>query len=157
MHGMSEATEPVEPKRKGFKISWGVWIGLLAIVGIGVAVGMASYGDYTHRSQNAEAGSLLISARTGLAVEFQEHAKWPENLDKVVNTTSGKYTESVRITKGAGGAGEIELTATMRTEGVDRRVAGKTIRMVSSNGGKTWICKPGTMNAEYLPADCRKN
>src|SRR5688572_15748520 len=110
------------------------------------------YGDYTHRSQAAEAISLMGSARTPLAEYFQDNKKWPE---KLVDQTSGKYTLSVALTKGAGATGEIEMTATMRTEGVDRRVAGQTILMSSTDGGKTWTCRPGTMPAKNLPSSCR--
>jgi len=47
------------------------------------------------------------------------------------------------------------LTSLMRSEGVDRRVAGMSILMVSSDGGTNWTCKPGTMPAKNLPAACR--
>lgn len=67
----------------------------------------------------------------------------------------GKYTRSLAITKGAGGVSEIELTATMRIEGVDRRVAGHTLVLMSRDGGKSWSCRPGTMQKESLPAACR--
>ena len=155
MQSMSEPTELVEAKRPGFKIIWVIGLALLAIAGVIAAVGVTVYDDFTHRANVSEAISMLTGARTGLAIEFQDREKWPENLDKVVNTISGTYTESIRITKGAGGVGEVELTATMRTTGVDRSIAGKTILMVSSDGGKNWTCKPGTMPLEYLPPNCR--
>ena len=155
MHSVSEATEPAEAKRPGFKISWASWFALVAILGIIAAVAIPSYGDYAHRAQNSEAIALMTGAKTPLSEYFADHKKWPESLDKVVGTTSGKFTRSVEITKGAGGAGAIELTATMRTERVDRRVAGMTVLMGSSDGGKTWTCKPGTMLEKHLPAACR--
>lgn len=155
MHSVSEATEPVETKRPGSRISWVSWLALLAIIGIIAAVAIPSYGDYAHRSQNSEAIALMAGAKTPLSEYFAEHRKWPESLNKIAGNTSGKFTASVRITKGAGGAGEIELTATMRTEGVDRRVAGMTVLMGSPDGGKTWTCKPGTMLEKHLPGACR--
>jgi type IV pilus assembly protein PilA len=128
---------------------------LLAIVGIVAAVAIPSYGDYAHRAQASEAVSLLGGAKTPLAEFFADHRRWPDALEKVVGSTSGKYTRSVVISKGAGGSAEIELTATMKTEGVDRRVAGHSILMLSQDGGRNWICKPGTMPAKNLPASCR--
>lgn len=59
------------------------------------------------------------------------------------------------ITKGAGGAGEIELTATLKTEGVDRRVAGKSVRLLSADGGKNWVCRAGTVPERTLLFGCR--
>lgn len=155
MHSVSEATEPVETKRPGSRVSWVNVLALLAILGIVAAVWIPSRGDYTHRSQNSEAIALMVSARTSLSEYFANHQKWPESLDKVFSGASGKFTESVRITRGAGGTGEIELTATMRTQGVDRRVAGMTVLMGSPDGGKTWTCKPGTILEKHLPGACR--
>jgi type IV pilus assembly protein PilA len=139
------------------KISWSSWFALAALTAIVVAVALPMYGDYTHRSQASEAVSLLAGAKTPLAEYFSDHKKWPRSLGEVAGTTSGKYTRSVEITRGAGGTGEIELTATMRAEGVDRRVRGQTVRMLSADGGKTWICRPGTMPEKNLPGSCRPN
>lgn len=147
-------TKPVEAWWR-FKFTWVGLIGLLAILGIIAAVAIPSYGDYIHRSQVSEAISLMGAAKSPLAEYFDAHKKWPGSLDKVTAATSGKFTQSVAITKGAGAAGEIELTATMRTEGVDRRVRGQTARMLSSDGGKNWICRPGNMPIKNLPAACR--
>jgi type IV pilus assembly protein PilA len=138
-----------------FNFTWTGLIVLSAILGVIAAVAIPSYGDYIHRAQASEAISLMGAAKTPLAEYFEVHKKWPNRLDEVDSTTSGKYTLSVGITKGAGGVGEIELTATMRSEGVDRRVRGQTARMFSADGGKNWICRPGTMPNQNLPASCR--
>ncbi|HYG53984.1 MAG TPA: pilin [Burkholderiales bacterium] len=124
---------------------------IIAIIAIIAAVAIPSYGDYTNRAQASEAVSLLSGAKAPLAEYFANHKKWP---DKLAGETQGKYTESVVISKGAGTAGEIELTATMRPA-VDRRVAGKSVRMFSRDGGASWTCAPGTMEAKNLPAVCR--
>lgn len=137
------------------KISWKSWFALAALLGIVAAVAIPQYADYTHRAQASEAISLMGGAKIPLTEYFQNQRKWPERLDQVVEHTSGRYTQSVAISKGAGGAGEIELTATMRIEGVDRRVRGQTVRMLSADGGRTWICRPGNMPNKNLPSACR--
>ena len=152
---MSEHESQPAPQKRGFRFTWVSLFSVLAIIGVIVAVVIPSYGDYTHRSQAAEAISLMGSAKTPLAEYYEERKKWPDSLDKVVGATGGKYTRSVAISKGAGGAGEIELTATMKAEGVDRRVAGATIRMYSTDGGKSWTCRAGTAKQNILPASCR--
>lgn len=136
--------------KPGFKISWKSWLALLAVVGIIFVVGIASYGDYIHLAQASEATGLIESFKGPLEEHFQKHGKWPDTLDKIGGPTDGKYTQSVAITKGAGGAGELELTATMRIEGVNRRVAGHTVILTTGDGGKSWICRPGTMPEKYL-------
>ena len=138
-----------------FKISWTSWLVLAGIVGLIAAVAIPSYGDFIHRAQASEALSLMGEAKEPLTEYFLKHGKWPDALDKVYGATSGKYTLSVSITKGAGASGGLEVTAIMRTEKVDRRVAGQSVRMLSADGGKSWICLPGTMSEKNLPASCR--
>jgi type IV pilus assembly protein PilA len=152
---MSE--DPAKPGDRWwrFKFTWTGLIVLLAILGIVAAVAIPSYGDFIHRAQASEAFVLMDGAKTALTQHFAVHKKWPSKLEQVTADTSGKYTLSVAITNGAGGASEIELTATMRTEGVDRRVRGQTVRMLSADGGKNWTCKPGTMEPKNLPINCR--
>lgn len=140
--------------KTGLNISWKSWLAVLAIVGVIYLVGIASYGDYIHRAQASEAFALMDGAKTALSQHFAVHKKWPSKLEHLTADTSGKYTLSVAITKGAGSAGEIELTATMRTEGVDPRVRGQSVRMFSADGGKNWTCKPGTMEPKNLPLSC---
>ena len=47
-----------------------VAFGTLVVVGIAAAIVLPQYGDYTHRSQSAEAVSLLAGAKTPLAEYF---------------------------------------------------------------------------------------
>ena len=141
--------------KTGVKVSWKSWFALLAVLGVIAAIAIPQYGDYIHIAQASESIGLMSNAKEPLVEHFQKHGKWPVALQNVYGTTSGKYTQLVAITKGAGGTGDIELTATMRTEGVNSRVAGTTILMVSSDGGKNWICKPGTILAKNVSASCR--
>ena len=137
------------------KFTWVGLISLAAILGFIAAIAIPSYGDYTHRVQASETVSLMGQAKTSLAEYFQNMKRWPNRIDEVAHNTSGKYTLAVSITKGAGGTGEIELTGTLRTEGVDKRVAGTTILMISQDGGRNWICKPGTILGKNVSASCR--
>ena len=137
------------------RISWLSWFVLVVLVGIVGAVVLPSYGDYLHRSQMSEAVALLGAARAPFTEYRAARKKWPESAGPVLGSTSGRYTQSVAITSGAGGTGAIELTATLRTEGVARRVAGKSVRMFSTDSGKTWSCRAGTAPQNALPLDCR--
>lgn len=141
-----------EAKRGGFR--WAGWVALVAIVVGIVALALPSYHGYASRAQASEAVALLGAARLPLAEFFGKHKKWPASLDKLVEKTAGSHTQSVAITKGAGGTGEIELTATMKADS-DRRVAGHTVLMSSADGGVSWSCRAGTMAASELPATCQ--
>ena len=125
---------------------------IVAIIGILAAIFFPAHGDYLNRAQASEAIALMDDAKTPLAEYFAEQKKWPESLGKLKLATHGKHTQSVVISKGAGGTGELELTATMKSEGVDRRVTGQSVRLATKDGGRTWICSPGTMELKNLPS-----
>ena len=134
---------------------WMTAILTLAAVAIALSVLVNMHADAgLERAQVSEAVSLLGAAKEPLAAYFQERKKWPVKAAEAVAATSGKYTESIEITKGAGGTAAIELTATMKTKEVKDAVAGKTVRLQSSDG-LTWTCLPGTVPAKYLPTACR--
>jgi type IV pilus assembly protein PilA len=137
------------------KISWKGWTGLAGVVVLIALVAIPQYAGYAHRAQASEAVSIMGAARTPLAEYFAEHKKWPVSLDKVNVNRQGRYTQSVVISRGAGGTAELELTATMKTEGVDSRVGGQSVRLGSKDGGQSWVCSPGTMEVKHLPATCR--
>jgi len=143
------------PVRKPRSIPWTALISIVVLGALVAAVLIPSYGDYADRAQVAEAMSLLSGAKAPLADYYGSHKKWPPSLADMLPQPGGKYVQSVAITKGAGGAGEIELTATLKTEGVDRRVAGKSVRLLSADGGKSWACRAGTVSEKTLPLDCR--
>jgi len=144
-----------EPVKKPRRIPWTALISIVVLGALVAAVLIPSYGDYADRAQLDEAMSLLGGARTPLAEYYAGHKKWPPSLAGMIPEAGGKYVQSVAITKGAGGAGEIELTATLKTEGVDRRVAGKSVHLLSADGGKSWTCRAGTVPDKSLPQSCR--
>lgn len=155
MRAMGRVPEQKDGTKPRMRISWVSWFVLVVLAGIVGAVVLPSYGDYIHRSQMSEAVALLGAAKTPFSEYLADRKKWPESAGQVLGSTSGRYTQSVVITKGAGGTGAVELTATLRAEGVDRRVAGKSVRIFSTDGGKTWNCRAGTAAESALPPACR--
>ena len=113
---------------------------------------------YASRSQMSEAISLMGGAKTPVAEYFADKGRWPDDLKEVAGNTSGRYTERVEITSGAGAAkGPLVITATMKASGVHSAIAGKTVQ-ISTEDGKTWICTRGPVNGveeRHLPAACR--
>lgn len=144
-----------QPVKKPRSIPWTALISIVVLGALVAAVLIPSYGDYADRAQVAEAMSLLAGAKAPLAGYYENHKKWPPSLADILPQPGGKYVQSVAITKGAGGAGELELTATLRTDGVDRRIAGKSVHLLSADGGKSWVCRAGTVPEKSLPFDCR--
>jgi type IV pilus assembly protein PilA len=143
------------PVKKQARIPWTQLIVIAILVALVIAVLIPAYGDYADRAQVSEAILLLGSTKAPLAEYYETHKKWPPSLANMLSEPGSKYVQSVAITKGAGGAGEIELTATLKTEGVDRRVAGKSVRLLSADGGKYWVCRAGTVREKTMPSGCR--
>ncbi len=137
------------------RTSWLSWIALAALVAIIVAVLIPVPADYRQRVQVSEALQGVFELRDPLAQHFVQHGKWPESLREMPAARAGQYTREVVIARGAGDSGEIELTITMRSEGVDARVAGKSIRLLSQDGGKSWQCRAGSAAERDLPLACR--
>jgi type IV pilus assembly protein PilA len=143
--------------------TWPISATVVALISILLpAVVMTSFKAsqaYVPRAQVSEAISLMGSARTPVAEYFADKGKWPDNLKLVAENTSGRNTERVEITAGAGAtSGALVMTATMKASGVNSAVAGKTVQYRSEDGGKTWICRRGAVNGvedKYLPAACR--
>ena len=136
-------------------------VGLAAVIlpALVLMIYQGSRVDYAPRAQVSEAISLMGGAKTSVAEYFADKGKWPDNFKQVAENTSGRYTERVEITSGAGAAsGALVMTATMRKEGVRSEVAGKTVQMRSVDEGKTWTCSRGPVNGvdnKYLPGSCR--
>ena len=110
------------------------------------------------RAQMSEAVSLLDGAKRPFSEYFSDRHRWPDTAQQVLGNTSGKYTDSIAITSGAGAAsGILTITATMKTTEVDSRIAGKTVQ-ISTEDGFTWTCRAGNTNGvikNSLPASCR--
>ncbi|MGN2389899.1 pilin [Pelomicrobium sp. G1] len=128
---------------------------VVAIIGILAAIAIPAYQDYTARAQMSEAVELMAGGKTPLAEWYADKGVWPSAAASVMNTLSGKYVSTVAITTGAAGTGQLVLTATMKNTGVNTAIQGKTATLETTNGGRTWICAPGTVDAKYLPASCR--
>ena len=147
---------PAAPAEKPRRFPWAALIVIVILGGLVAAVLIPQYGDYADRAHVAEAFIVLGVAKIPLAEYYEERKIWPSSLAEIGVTAVGKRVQSVAITKGASGSGEIELTATLRVEGVDRRVAGKSVRLVSADGGRNWRCLAGTVPQSPLPHACRE-
>jgi type IV pilus assembly protein PilA len=133
---------------------------VVAIIGILAAVAIPAYQDYIARAQVGEAVNLLAGGKTPLAEFYADKGVWPPFATSVMGNTVGKYTSAVAITFGDGATAQtLQLTATMKGAGsVNKAIAGKTIMLETTDGGKIWSCKAGAANAlepKYMPGACK--
>jgi type IV pilus assembly protein PilA len=130
---------------------------VVAIIGILAAIAIPAYQDYIARSQVSEAVELLAGGKTPNAEFFADKGRWPTTAASVMGNQKGKYTSLVSMTAGGNTTAlGMTLTATMRGAGsANKNVAGSTLLMTTSDGGKTWGCKAGTIGTKYLPGACK--
>ena len=128
---------------------------VVAIIGILAAVAIPAYQDYIARSQVSEAISLTAGGKTPMSEYYADKGIWPAAASDVMGTTRGKYVSGISITTGASAAGNLALTATMQTSGVNSAITGGTLILGTTDGGKSWSCTDGTILAKYKPASCR--
>ena len=129
---------------------------VVAIIGILAAIAIPAYQDYIARSQVSEAVSLSAGGKTPLAEFYADRGLWPQESSSVMGNTRGKYVSVITLSLGASSvAGTATLTATMKTTGVNRAIQGKTLDLLTYDGGRTWTCKAGTVDTKYLPGACK--
>ena len=134
---------------------------VVAIIGILAAVAIPAYQDYIARAQVSEAVSLLGSGKTPVAEYWSSQGAWP-NASDVMGNTQGKYTSSVSIAAcNTTFPGSVTLVATMKTGvGVNNAIAGSSVSLNSTDGGKVWTCFTqgsvgSPLSAKYVPSNCR--
>ena len=134
---------------------------VVAIIGILAAVAIPAYQDYIARSQVSEAVNLLGGGKTPLAEFYSDKGRWPVAPVSVMGNLAGKYTASIGYGPGSGG-GTLSLMAQMKSTGINAQITGKTVSLVSTDGGKTWNCTisatyAGSTNLseKFVPGACR--
>lgn len=151
---------PVPPANSTWVLV-GAWIWLVVpVIGILAAIAIPAYQDYIARSQTSEGIRLANGAEVGVAEYYDAHQSWPAELSSVypaaAQQPAGRYVDGV--TGHAAGTQSYGVVATMKSEGVNRMIAGKSLEIWTSDGGKTWHCGPGgadPVDRKYVPAGCR--
>ena len=131
---------------------------VVAIIGILAAIALPMYGDYTARAQATEGYELLGGMKTPLV-----EAVAASSNEQACSATAPWYTASVRQGKyvasvgaKATGSTSCALTATFKaaSEGVNDKVATKTITMTLTPSTGAWACTTNLDN-NVAPAACR--
>lgn len=132
---------------------------VIAIIGILAAIALPAYNEYIARSQITEGWELMAGGKVPLAEYYSDKGRWPAAAGSVMQTTAGKYITSVELTSGQGTTAlTLVVTATVKGSGVNTAIAGKTLKLETLDGARTWGCATGDVNgvdARFLPAACR--
>jgi type IV pilus assembly protein PilA len=133
---------------------------VVAIIGILAAIAIPAYQGYVARAQAAEAMELMGGAKMPLTEYYSDHGVWPTDPIQIGINTAGRYViDSAEFVAGQGtSALTLTMLATFRSSDISRLLMGRQLTLETTDGGKTWACRPATtngVNPSYLPSACR--
>ena len=124
---------------------------VVAIIGILAAVALPAYQDYTKRARISEGLGLASGAKTALAEFVASNNAWPASNTAAGLPAATDITGNAVSQVAVGNAnGQITVTYNTNAGGGTIIIAGTT-----TEGGVTWTCTGGTVNAKYRPTQCR--
>ena len=127
---------------------------VIAIVGILAAVALPAYQDYTIRARMSEPLALLGEAKNSVTEYFIATGTLPADaaaagIRETINTT-------LVDTMAYDAAGNITVTLTGDASWGDAATDTVVLSLLSTAGGTLeYVCIPGTVEAKFLPANCR--
>ena len=136
---------------------------VIAIVGVLAVVALPAYQDYTARAQMSEALTLAEGQKSAVVEYYSDKGTFPSsNADAGIaaaSTITGKYVKSVLVSSVSGATPTANITATMKSSGVNKDISGKTLILEGKQnaGSFDWTCKKGTVDDKFLPSSCRGN
>lgn len=130
---------------------------VVAIIAILAAIAIPAYQDYLVRAQVSEGMNLAGGAKAAIWDYVSNTGQYPpsnESAGMAKNTSiTGSYVSSVDVQNGV-----IKVLFNGAKANSDIRASSKYLVLSpSSNAGSiTWTCVPSTLDAKYLPSNCRK-
>ncbi len=120
---------------------------VVAIIAILAAIAIPQYNDYTARAQMSEAYTLASGLKTPIAEAYAQDNGATSCAVPGSAVTTGKYVASVAT------SGACVVTATMKSTGVNSKVAGKAVALTFNPTSGAWTCST-TAPTEVQPKAC---
>jgi Tfp pilus assembly protein PilE len=132
---------------------------VVAVIGILAAISFPAYLSYVPRAEVSEAINMLSATRHA-ALEFHSNTgKWPQSIDEIMQSASGKYTASISVYNDPSSPPTtFALMAKMSVLGTAAEIRGATVLVRTVDDGASWECISGgdsPAKSDYLPSTCR--
>jgi type IV pilus assembly protein PilA len=131
---------------------------VVAIIGILAAVAIPAYQDYTIRAKMTEAMSVASQAKTAVSEYYVSQGSMPDDQTEAGFDAAADYATDVVATMTYSRTSEDVGVVTMAVKDIGGDVAANddfTLTAKGSATGVSWVCATGSLNAKYLPSNCR--
>jgi type IV pilus assembly protein PilA len=127
---------------------------VVAIIGILAAIALPAYQDYVVRTQVSEGLSLGSGAKTAVAEFFDNTGRLPGNNESAGMAAAGEILGNYVVGVDIVGNGLVEAEYGGQA---NTKIAGQVLQLspITNVGSVQWTCKSPTIDARYLPRNCR--
>lgn len=122
---------------------------VVAIIAVLAALAIPQYNDYTARSQLSEAIVLLSGFKTPVGEQFSNDNSAASCSIPGDAVTLGRYVASISAEE----ANPCVITASMKSEGVHRKVQSSTVKITYAAASGIWSCTTSAPE-EVAPKGC---